>query len=220
MKIITLLSGGLDSTTLLYLLKKDHEVKALTINYNQRHNKEILMAGKTCQKLGIDWLLLEIGNIKKILKGSALTDNIKVPEGRYNSMNMIQTVVPNRNMIFLSLAAAYALSLKYDAIAYAAHAGDHTIYPDCRESFFKSCEATINIGNAWNKPIKILVPFANMSKTDVLKIGVSLGVDYNLTWTCYVGLKEPCGKCGACNERAEAFQEVGVEDPLLKEVKV
>lgn len=215
MKAIVLLSGGMDSTTLLYLMKEQCEVKALTINYNQRHSKEILAAGKTCNKLGIEWLLLNLSDLKKVMKGSALTDDIEVPKGRYDSTTMIQTVVSNRNMIFLSIAAACALSLKYDIVAYAAHRGDHVIYPDCREPFFKSCEATINIGNTWNKPIAIQVPFAHYSKTDILKTGVMLGVDYSLTWTCYVGDLKPCGKCGACIEREEAFKEVGMEDPLL-----
>lgn len=221
MKTVVLLSGGLDSTTLLYLLKKEYtEVKAVTINYGQRHNKEILAAGKTCLELRVDWILLNFNDLKKVMRGSALTDNIEVPEGSYNSMTMIQTVVPNRNMIFLSIAAAYALSSKYDAIAYAAHSGDHTIYPDCREPFFKSCEQTINIGNAWNKPVKILAPFVNLSKADILKVGVTLGVDYSKTWTCYKGDLKPCSKCGACIERAEAFKGVGITDPLLKEVIV
>lgn len=221
MKIITLLSGGLDSTTLLYLMKRSaEEVKALTINYGQRHNREIIKAGQTCKKLGVDWILLNLNDLRKVMSSSALINtDIKVPEGSYTELTMKQTIVPNRNMIFLSIAAAWALSLNYDGIAYAAHTGDHTIYPDCREAFFTLCEQTINVGNAWNKPIRIYAPFSYLSKADILRIGVALNVDYSLTQTCYKGDITPCGKCGACIERKEAFDAVGAVDPLIKEIE-
>ncbi len=220
MKAIVLLSGGMDSTTLLYKVKRQcDDVKALTIEYGQRHNKEVLAAGKTCQKLKVDWLLLSLHDLKKVMKGSALTDPaVQVPEGKYDEPVMKQTVVSNRNMILLSIAGAYAISLGYDLISYAAHTGDHAIYPDCRPEFFKACELTINIGN-WGKSLKIYVPFAFLDKTQILREGIQLGVDYLLTWTCYKGDLQPCGKCGACVERAEAFTKVGIPDPLLKEVK-
>lgn len=214
MKVIILLSGGMDSTTLLYLMKEtENEVKALTINYSQRHNKEILAAGKTCAGLGIPWIMLNLNDLKYVMKGSSLTDNIPVPEGRYDEEAMKQTVVPNRNMIFLSIAAAWSISLGYNAIAYAAHTGDHAIYPDCREEFFRSCETTINEGN-WGDSIALLAPFISYNKTDILRLGQVLNVDYSLTWTCYKGDLMPCGKCGSCIERAEAFKKAGIIDPL------
>jgi len=220
MKAVVLLSGGLDSTTLLYLLKGQcDEVKALTIVYGQKHVREVIAAGQTCKKLGVEWLLLNFTDLKKVVGESALVSkNAEVPEGSYTDETMKQTVVPNRNMILLSVAAAWASTLKFDIIAYAAHAGDHTIYPDCRKPFFTSAETTINIGNWLDKPMKVLVPFSDMPKTDILKLGISIGADYSLTWTCYKGDLRPCGKCGACVERAEAFRVAGFKDPLLEEV--
>ena len=218
MKIIQLLSGGLDSTTLLYkLLNEGHDVHALSIIYGQRHEREMIAAGETCAKLNVPWLMLNLDDLKTVMQGSSLTDEIDVPLGHYAEESMKQTVVPNRNMIFLSIAAAYAISLKSDGIAYAAHAGDHAIYPDCRQPFINSLAHTLSVANMWNKPLIVLAPFINMSKIQILKEGLLLDVDYSRTWTCYNGGSKPCMQCGACVERIEAFLLNNTEDPLLKE---
>ena len=218
MKIIQLLSGGLDSTTLLYkLLNEGHDVHALSIIYGQRHEREMIAAGETCAKLNVPWLMLNLDDLKTVMQGSSLTDEIDVPLGHYAEESMKQTVVPNRNMIFLSIAAAYAISLQADGIAYAAHAGDHAIYPDCRQPFINSLAHTLSVANMWNKPLIVLAPFINMSKIQILKEGLLLDVDYSRTWTCYNGGSKPCMQCGACVERIEAFLLNNTEDPLLKE---
>ena len=217
-KAIMILSGGMDSTTLLYYLVKrqEMEVKCLTFNYGQKHQKEIDAARDTCIDLGLDHKILNIEWLARMLKGSSLTDpEVKVPYGHYAEESMKLTVVPNRNMIMLSIASAYAFAEKADYVATATHAGDHAIYPDCRASFMRSLESLVNVGNLWFKPIEICNPFQNISKIDILSIGLSLKVDYSKTWTCYEGQELACGKCGACQERLEAFDKNGVMDPLL-----
>lgn len=205
MKTILVYSGGMDSTTLLYkLCATDDSVHALSFDYGQRHKKELKAAAKICKKLGVPHKVVDITVVKNLMDGSALTSGrIKVPEGHYKDKTMRATVVPNRNMIFLALAIAQAVSLKFDRVAIAVHAGDHAIYPDCRPAFIKVMNAVSKIANY--KKIQIYAPFLNITKRAIAKIGHKLGVPYELTWTCYKGLKQPCGKCGACVERTEAL---------------
>ncbi len=205
MKTILIYSGGMDSTTLLYKLRAEGDrVQALSFDYGQRHKKELKSAAKICKKLGVPHKIVDITTLKNLMEGSALTSNrIKVPEGHYKNKTMRSTVVPNRNMIFLALAIAQAVSLKFDRVAIAVHAGDHAIYPDCRPAFIKAMRSASKTANY--KKIAIYAPFLNMTKRAIAKIGKKLKVPYGLTWTCYKGLKKPCGKCGACVERAEAL---------------
>lgn len=204
MKIIHVLSGGLDSTVLLYkLIRKGHTVKCLSFDYGQRHKKELLMARETCKKLNIEHTIADISFINKLLQGSSLTSDIEVPEGHYADENMKNTVVPNRNMIMASLAIGYAVSLDYDAISLGVHSGDHAIYPDCRPEFIKALRGISKVSNY--KSIKVITPFININKTEIVKQGIALGVNFSLTWTCYKGEEKPCGKCGSCVEREEAF---------------
>jgi 7-cyano-7-deazaguanine synthase len=147
-----------------------------------------------------------------LLGGSSLTDNsISLPLGHYAEESMKSTVVPNRNMILLSLAAGHAISLKFDTVAYAAHAGDHTIYPDCRPEFADAMENALSKAD-WNK-INLHRPFVKMNKSDLVKLGIELGVPFEKTWSCYAGGKLHCGKCGTCVERKEAFELIGLSDP-------
>lgn len=205
MKTILIYSGGMDSTTLLYkLLRGGDRVRCLSFDYGQRHKKELKAAAEICKKLGVSHKIVDITTVKSLMEGSALTSGrIKVPEGHYQSKTMKLTVVPNRNMIFLALAVAQAVSLKFDRVAMAVHAGDHAIYPDCRPIFIKAMRAVSQIANY--EKIAIYTPFLNITKRDIAKIGRKLGVPYELTWTCYKGLEKPCGKCGACVERTEAL---------------
>ncbi len=205
MKTILIYSGGMDSTTLLYKLRAEGDfIQALSFNYGQRHKKELKAAAKICKKLGVPHTIIDITAVKSLMEGSALTSNrIKVPEGHYKDKTMRATVVPNRNMIFLALAIAHAVSLKFDRVAMAVHAGDHAIYPDCRPAFIKAMRVASKTANYKN--IAIHTPFLNITKRDIAKIGHKLGVPYALTWTCYKGLRQACGKCGACVERTEAL---------------
>lgn len=214
-KIIIITSGGADSATLLYkYVKEGYEVKALSFNYGQRHSKELDYARLTCKKLKVQHKVVDLKSINSLLQGSALTSkDIDVPEGHYAADNMKITVVSNRNMIMLSLATAYAVSLGYNYIAFGAHFGDHQIYEDCREEFVEALNKTTMIANY--VPVKILAPFLNMSKTDVFKLGLELGVDFSNTWSCYGGRKRPDLVCGTCVERTQSFYENNTTDPLL-----
>lgn len=162
--------------------------------------------------LNLNHSVLELPMIGEILGGSALTDpTIELPEGHYAEESMKKTVVPNRNMILLSLAAGHAISLSFDTVAYAAHAGDHTIYPDCRPEFADSMEKSLKLAD-WNE-IKLYRPFVNLTKEELVRHGLELGVPFEKTWSCYAGGNLHCGKCGTCVERKEAFELVGIPDP-------
>lgn len=214
MKTVMVLSGGMDSTTLLYrLIKEGKEVKAISFNYGQRHKRELDLASKTCAKLGIEHKIIDIGFLKEVASNSSLTGDIPTPHGHYEAENMKKTVVPNRNMIMASIAIAWAVNLEYDEVALGIHAGDHAIYPDCRPLFLHLMQAIALVANF--KEIKVYAPFLYFDKGDMAIEGTNLGVDYSLTHTCYEGTEIPCGLCGACQERAEAFKKAGVPDPLI-----
>lgn len=210
---VIILSGGMDSTTLLYdIINRGYNVKALGFNYNQKHKRELECASATCKKLGIDYKVLDLSVLNQVAPSSLTRDDWKVPEGHYEDENMKQTVVPNRNMVLLSLATAYAISNDASKLFYGAHAGDHAIYPDCRKEFIDKMKDVIKICD-W-KEVELLAPYWNIDKGDIAIIGKNLGVDYSLTHTCYNGLEIACGKCGACQERLEAFKKAGIEDPV------
>lgn len=215
MKIICVLSGGMDSTTLLYkLISEGNEVKAISFNYGQRHVRELEQAKKTCEKLDIEYKVIDMAFMRDVASNSSLTGNIATPHGHYAAENMKLTVVPNRNMIMASIAIAWAVNLDYDAIALGVHAGDHAIYPDCRPEFIDFLSDVASVANF--KSIQVLAPFLRIDKGDIAIIGKELQVDYSLAHTCYEGTEIPCGKCGACQERAEAFTKAGTIDPLIK----
>lgn len=204
----------MDSTTLLYkLLAEGKEVRCLSFLYGQRHSRELEEAKKTCQKLGIEHKVIDLSFLKEMVSNSALTGDIPVPHGHYAAENMKLTVVPNRNMIMASIAIGWAVNLEYDEIATAVHAGDHTIYPDCRPAYIKALATIADVANF--RPINIYTPYLYLDKGDIAIDGVKLGVDYSITHSCYEGTNPPCGKCGACQERKEAFEKAGVPDPLV-----
>jgi 7-cyano-7-deazaguanine synthase len=213
MKIVEILSGGMDSTTLLYKLRDEgHEVKCLGVNYNQRHKKELTYAADLCDSLGIEWRVADLSALSGFLMGSSQSDpSVDVPEGHYEAESMKLTVVPNRNQLMLAVATTWAISSKSDAIAYAAHAGDHAIYPDCRLPFIDAMEDILRVCHF--EPIRLIAPFKYSSKADIAKIGFSLGVPFEKTWSCYKGLEYHCGQCGTCVERRESFQLAKVPDP-------
>ncbi len=214
-KIVCIFSGGMDSTTLLYWLKNlaKYEIFVLSFSYGQRHVKELEYAQITTKKLGLEHKIIDLRIIKELLKGSSLTDNIEVPEGHYQEESMKATVVPMRNLVMLSIASAYAVSIKANKVFYGAHSGDHQIYPDCRPEFVEKLSELTKIADYI--PVEIEAPFLNITKGAIAVIGKNLNIPYKDTWTCYKGLEKPCGKCGACQERNEAMKYAEIEDPLL-----
>lgn len=213
MKLITLLSGGMDSATLLYKLRGEgHELHALSFDYGQRHFVEIEYAGQIASSINVPWNIASIGSLAPFLRGSSQTDPaIEVPEGHYTHESMKVTVVPNRNMIMAAVATALAVNKSFDGIAMAMHAGDHAIYPDCRPAFANALGQLLTTVHF--TPLAFVAPFINMSKADIVTLGSALGVPYEYTWSCYKGLGVHCGKCGTCVERREAFEVAGVPDP-------
>jgi 7-cyano-7-deazaguanine synthase len=210
-KAVLIYSGGMDSTVLLYQLVQQYEVYAISINYGQRHAKELARAAMFCDILNVPHKVVDLTCLQEVLGGSCLTDPaIEVPEGHYAEESMKATVVPNRNMIMLSVAAGYAMSLKADFLAYAAHAGDHHIYPDCRPEFAQSMQHAIGLAD-FHK-VRFLRPFIALTKTDIAKRGYLLSVPFEQTWSCYKGLEKHCGKCGTCVERQEALRDAGLMD--------
>ncbi|RZM76389.1 7-cyano-7-deazaguanine synthase QueC [Pseudoalteromonas rubra] len=212
-KVVVIYSGGMDSYTVLNkALKSGYEVYALSFNYGQRHVKELEVARQACDELGVAHKIVDISAINQLIGGSSLTDDIDVPEGHYEEESMKSTVVPNRNMILLSLAVGYAVSLKASKVFYGAHSGDHAIYPDCRPEFVKKMDDVCRIANY--EEIEIVCPYLNNTKIEILTDGLKMGLDYSKTWTCYNGREKACGKCGACQERLEAFSLNQASDPL------
>ncbi len=212
-KVVVIYSGGMDSFTVLNRALKDgKEVYALSFDYGQRHVKELEYAASVCKSLNIHHKIIDISAINQLLGGSSLTDNIDIPEGHYEAENMKSTIVPNRNMILLSLAVGYAVSVKAAQVYYGAHSGDHAIYPDCRPEFVQKMNDVCLIANY--DAVEIFSPYLNVSKIDILTDGIKMGLDYSTTWTCYNGREKACGKCGACQERLEAFEKNGIVDPI------
>lgn len=212
-KVVVIYSGGMDSFTVLNRAIADGcDVYALSFDYGQRHRRELDAAQTVCAELNIPHKVVDIRTINGLLAGSSLTDDIDVPEGDYATDNMTSTVVPNRNMILLSLAIGYAVSIEAQKVYYGAHSGDHAIYPDCRPEFVEAMNQVSQIANY--QPVTIHSPYLNASKADILADGLALGLDYTNTWTCYNGRAKACGKCSACRERLAAFASQQISDPL------
>ena len=215
-KALVLFSGGLDSTTMLAMVKSDgYEITALTIDYNQRHVSEIEFSKKSLSQLQINKQIIFDLDLSKI-GGSALTDNIPVPID--SNDNIPTTYVPARNTIFLSLASSFAERLNISDIFIGANIIDYSGYPDCRPEFIKSFEKTINLGTKLGvegSHFRIHTPLIKMTKAEIITKGHSLGVDYSLTLSCYnptdSGLA--CGKCDSCKFRKEGFKDAGLPDP-------
>jgi 7-cyano-7-deazaguanine synthase len=204
---LVVLSGGLDSTTALYLAHKlFKQVYAVSFNYNQKHSIELEYAKKSCQKLGIKHF---IQDIKIQDSRSSLTTDLEVPTGHYEEESMSKTVVNNRNSIMFSLATAYAIDNKIDKILVGIHKGDHSIYPDCRTEFIESFTNAMKLANEGfiSEEFDILSPFVEMTKTDIAELGILLGLDESTTYSDYEGGEIQKAKSGTSVERIEAISE-------------
>lgn len=215
MKVVVLVSGGMDSVTALYRAAADHEVVAgLSFDYGSKHNhREIPFARMHCDRLGISHRFVPLPFMDELFESDLLRSGGEIPEGHYEAENMKQTVVPFRNGILLSIAAGFAESVGAGGLVIAAHSGDHAIYPDCREEFMKPMAEAIAAGTYAD--LELLRPFIDLRKEGIAAMGADLGVDFSLTWSCYKGGELHCGKCGTCVERKEAFARAGLVDPTV-----
>jgi 7-cyano-7-deazaguanine synthase len=215
--VITIVSGGLDSTTLMYKIKEQGKTqRALSFDYGQRHSKELSYAMHNCMKLGIEWSRINLTSITSLLSSALTSPDVPVPEGHYAAENMRSTVVPNRNAIMLSIAFGVAASCEAEKVAIGVHAGDHPIYPDCRPAFldaFWNMEA-FSLDNLQDIPA-VYAPFITDTKEGIVREGARLGVRFQDTWSCYNGDTVHCGVCGTCVERYEAFRNAGIADPTV-----
>jgi len=218
MKTIVVCSGGLDSVTLAYKVHAEHHLLGLlSFDYGQRHKKELAFAKKCAETLGVPHQIIDISDVGAKLSGSALTDDIDVPDGHYAEESMKATIVPNRNAIMLTIAYGVASAQKADAVATAVHGGDHFIYPDCRPDFIHAFSAMQAHALNGVSHIEMYTPFLNKSKADIAAEALRLQVPIKETWSCYKGAEIHCGKCGTCVERIEAFAMIGQQDPTLYE---
>ncbi len=218
-RAVILLSGGLDSaTTLAVALEKGCDIYPLTLRYGQRSEKEVDCARRLCSHYGLDERQKVMDLDLKAIGGSALLDqDEEVPLDREKEGNIPATYVPARNTIFLSIAAAYAEVMEAGRIFIGANAVDYSGYPDCRPEFIKAMEEAVNLGTktgAQGGRIRISTPIIDMSKREIVRRGLELGVPYELTWSCYLGGDRACGRCDSCRLRLKGFKEAGAEDPL------
>ena len=204
MKAVLIYSGGMDSTVLLYKYRKEIKL-AVTFTYGARQDEEQTACAKeNCELLGIEHLIIPLEFMGKYFRSSILKGGDDVPHGSYNDENMKSTVVPFRNGIMLSIAAGLAESRELDTVLIANHAGDHTIYPDCRPEFIEAMGSAVNAGTFAG--IKIVSPFCDITKRDIALIGKEEGVPFEKTYSCYEGRHSHCGVCGTCVERKEALE--------------
>lgn len=215
-KAVTLLSGGMDSATMLYHLRSQNlEVHALAFDYGQRHKKELQAAARIAVMAKAKFDIVDLTSVGELFLSSANSSqtnkSVPVPDGHYAEESMKITIVPNRNAMMLGIAFAAAVAEGANIVGFAAHGGDHFIYPDCRPEFIESYLRAMQFGN---DNFKLhLVTFASMDKTWIAHRGHELGVPFEETWSCYKGGLTHCGTCGTCTERKEAFLLAGLDDP-------
>lgn len=211
--VIAIVSGGLDSTVMLqWAVSRGSVVEVVTFDYGQRHRREIDSARCAASRLGLRHDVVDLSFLGALYRGGggALLGDVAVPDGHYADESMKATVVPNRNAIMLSIAVGVAIARKAPMVAYAAHAGDHAIYPDCRPVFASAMDVVARLAD-WHE-VGIERPFVAMTKAQIVRIGSDLSVPMHQTWSCYKGGDVHCGTCGTCVERREAFAVAGVED--------
>lgn len=225
MKALVLFSGGVDSTTCLGIAVDKYgaeNVIALSVYYGQKHDKEIQSAKKIAEYYGVEWKTLDLTKIFADSDCSLLSHSDEnIPKESYAEQlektdgKPVSTYVPFRNGLFISSASSIALSNGCEVVYYGAHSDDSAgnAYPDCSDEFNQAMNTAVYIGSG--KQLRIEAPFVNMTKADIIKIGLELKVPYELTWSCYEGSDKPCGVCGTCRDRIKAFEANGVADPIM-----
>lgn len=215
-KAVVLLSGGLDSATTLHIARRDgYRVSCLIFDYKQKHRREIESAVTIAEKAGCPY---EIIRFTLPWGGSSLiSDKLEIPKGR--SLKEIKKVIPStyvpaRNTLFIAFGISHAETIGAEAVFIGANCLDYSGYPDCRPDYFKAYKKLISLGTK-TRDIEIKTPLLKKTKAEIIKIGTSIGVPYDLTWSCYVGGKKPCGECDSCMLRKKGFHEAGIPDPLL-----
>lgn len=208
MRYVVLYSGGIDSTVLLYALRTEgHALLALGVDYGQRHRRELDAAGQIARRLAVGYRHIDMPWF-----GPTLAPSVLVSKGDpipHRTESQTPTVVPGRNAVLLSIAAAVAQAQRYDGVAAAMHGGDHAVYPDCRSAFLEPLGRALRAGYG----VDVLAPFVGWSKAAIVRHGKDLGAPLGQAWSCYRGEARHCGDCGACAERQRAFAEAGVIDP-------
>lgn len=228
---VAIVSGGLDSVTMAYMIRErilvddgsesgtPDELTLVSFDYGQRHRKELEYAALAAQRLEADHVVVPMGALGELLPSALTDDDVAVPHGHYAADNMRTTVVPNRNMIMLSIAAGIAIARGAGFVAIGVHAGDHAVYPDCRAEFVDAMTATLRLANEGfvDPDFSVMAPYVYRSKTFIAAQAHELHVPVEDTWSCYEGGEIHCGACGTCVERREAFVEAGVPDPTVYE---
>lgn len=216
MKTIVVCSGGLDSVALCHKVHREEQLSGIvSFDYGQRHVKELEFAARCAERLKVPYHPIDIRGIGAHLGGSALTDNVDVPDGHYAEDTMKITIVPNRNAIMLSIAFGVAAARDVGAVATAVHGGDHFIYPDCRPGFISAFEDMQKAALDGYADIRLYTPFVHLPKSEIVSAGEQVGTPFADTWSCYKGGELHCGCCGTCVERREAFHLAGITDPTV-----
>jgi 7-cyano-7-deazaguanine synthase len=208
-------SGGMDSVTALHWARRSHDVvAAVSFDYGAKHNhREIPFAARHAAQIGTRHEIIALDFVNRLFASDLLKGGGDIPEGHYEAENMKQTVVPFRNAIMLSIACGFAESVGAEGLVIAAHAGDHAIYPDCREDFMRAMGDAMRLGTYAG--VKLVRPFIALNKGQIASEGAKLGIDFARTWSCYKGGAIHCGRCGTCVERREAFAQAGLVDPTV-----
>lgn len=224
MKAVCLISGGMDSSTLAYAAKDmGYDILALHTVYGQRtQEKELACAKKIAESLKAEeFMEISLSHLLKFGKSSLTDSSMTVfdhsdESGEENNDGKVipNTYVPFRNANLLSIATSYAEARGAEAVFIGVQASDYAGYPDCRPEFVEAFQKAITLGTSGNPEIKLMTPFVNLNKAEILKIGMRLGVPYEDTWSCYKSNHPACGKCDSCYYRLKAFEEIGVKDPI------